>query len=161
MKKTITILYVLLLTSSHIFSQSFPQHHFKYNGGCSLENKLNTSDEKGNKVSVYECLIPSSESVVTAYRVNVITFKYVISDINEYYRSLKIEYSKLGETKNITLNGIKAVQVEEEIDIQGHLMKQISIATLYKNMSITLVLVSNDKSYRSLLETFKRNISFL
>jgi len=156
-----SILLLSLLSSLCCYGQTFPQHHFKYNGDCNLVSKMENTQSNGDKVSVYECLIPSSSSVVTAYRVNVITFKNSIYDVDEYYRKLRTEYSKQGTATNVTLNGKRAVQCEEVVDIQGHAMKQISIAVLYRNKSITLVLVSNDDAYLKYLQAFKSNFSFL
>lgn len=141
------------------YSQSINEHHFKYTGKCNLTNAINTFDKKGNKVSVYQFIVKTP--TVTIYRVNVISFKENITDTNEYFRSLKSEYSKLGSVSTTTINGMKALQVREKVDIQGYSMKQISISTLYKNKSITLVLVSNSPEYESLLLDFQSKISFL
>ena len=159
MKKILSTISVLLFLYSTSFSQTFNQHHFKYSGICSLQNALNTTDSKGNKVAVYQCL--NQASSVSIYRINVITFQTVITDIDEYFSSLKKEYSNLGTPTATNLKGKKAVQLVENVNIEGHSMKQISISTLYKNKAITLVLVTNSSSYNTLLTNFKNQFSFL
>lgn len=159
MKKILSTISILLFLYSTSFSQTFNQHYFKYSGICSLQNALNTTDDKGNKVAVYQCL--NQASSVSIYRINVITFKTAITDIDEYFSSLRKEYSNLGTPTATTLKGKKAVQVVENVNIEGHSMKQISISTLYKNKAITLVLVTNSSSYNTLLTNFKNQFSFL
>ncbi len=159
MKKILSTISILLIFNSTSFSQTFNQHHFKYSGICSLQNALNTTDGKGNKVAVYQCL--NQASSVSIYRINVITFKTVITDIDEYFSSLKKEYSNLGTPTETNLKGKKAVQLVENVNVEGHSMKQISISTLYKNKAITLVFVTNSSSYSTLLTNFKNQFSFL
>lgn len=153
---TIGILFFCLLNS---FSQTFRQHNFKYDGVCNLESAINTVNEKGDKVATYQCVKQSS--TITVYRVYVISFKATIIDIEEYFRSLKKEYSNLGTPTSTTLKGKKAVQLVENVSIEGHSMKQITISTLYKNKATTLVLVTNSSSYNNLLSNFKNQFSFL
>jgi hypothetical protein len=159
MKQSITIICILFVTYFNSFSQTFSQQNFKFDGVCNLQNAVNTVDENGNKVTVYQCV--NQASSITVYRINVIAFKATITDIEEYYRSLKKEYSNLGTPTSTTLKGKKAVQVIEDITIEGHSMKQISVSTLYKNKAITLVLVTNSSSYTTLLSNFKNQFSFL
>lgn len=159
MKKILSTISVLLILASTSFSQTFKQHYFSYSGLCSLQNVLNTTDAKGNKVAVYQCLNQSSS--VSIYRINVINFKTVITDVNEYFSSLTKEYSNLGTPTETTLKGKKAVQLIENVNIEGHSMKQISLSTLHKNKAITLVLVTNSSSYNTLLTNFKNQFSFL
>jgi len=159
MRSKLLVISIFAFFNFTSYSQTFSLHHFKYTGNCNLENALNTVDEKGNKVTVYQCLVQSP--AITIYRVNVITFKENITDTDEYLRTLKIEYSKLGSTSSTTLNGIRAVQVKEDVNIQGYSMKQISTATIYKNKSITLVLVTNSPSYDTLLTDFQSQFVFL
>lgn len=159
MIKQLFISTLLLFSSTALFSQTFSQHSFKYQGSCSLENAVNTTDGNGNRVSVYQCINQSSS--ISVYRVNVISFKALITDTEEYFKSLKREYSNLGTPISTTLKGKRAVQVVENVTIEGHTMKQISVSTLYKNKAITLVLVTNSSNYNSLLNNFKNNFSFL
>lgn len=159
MKQTILIICILFVTYLNSFSQTFNQQSFKFDGVCNLQNAVNTVDENGNKVTVYQCV--NQASSITVYRINVISFKATITDIEQYYRSLKKEYSNLGTPTSTTLKGKKAVQVIEDVTIEGHSMKQISVSTLYKNKAITLVLVTNSSSYSTLLSNFKNQFSFL
>ncbi len=158
--KKFTIIWIFILALSMTsLSQAFTQHNFKYQGSCTLETAVNTNDANGNKVAVYQCVNQSSS--ISVYRINVITFKAIITDTEEYYKSLKREYANLGEPTSTTLKGRKAIQVIENVNIEGHSMKQISVSTLYKNKAITLVLVTNSSNYSSLINSFKNNFSFL
>ncbi|MBC7749339.1 MAG: hypothetical protein H7Z76_12320 [Methylotenera sp.] len=159
MKQLIITICILFVTYFNSFSQTFSQQNFKFDGICNLQNAVNTVDENGNKVTVYQCV--NQASSINVYRINVIAFKAIITDIEEYYRSLKKEYSNLGTPTSTTLKGKKAVQVIENVTIEGHSMKQISVSTLYKNKAITLVLVTNSSSYSTLLSNFKNQFSFL
>ena len=159
MKRSIIIFCILFLTYFNSFSQTFSQQNFKFDGVCSLQNAVNTVDENGNKVTFYECV--NQASSVTIYRISVIAFKGTITDIEEYFRTLKKDYSNLGSTTSTILKGKKAVQVIEDVTIEGHVMKQISVSTLYKNKAITLVLVTNSSSFMTLLSNFKNHFSFL
>ena len=159
MKQSLITICIIITFYFNSYSQTFGQQSFKYDGACSLKNAVNNIDANGNKVTVYQCV--NQSSAITIYRVNVIAFKSVITDTEEYYRSLKNEYSNLGTPTSTTLKGKKAVQVIENITIEGHSMKQISISTLFKNKAITLVLVTNSSSYNTLLATFKNQFSFL
>ena len=152
MKKPLAIIFILLLSYITSYSQTFSQHNFKYDGVCNLQNEVNTVDGNSNKIAVYQCVNQSSS--ITVYRVSIIFFKVTITDIEEYFRSLKREYSNLGTATLSTLKGKKAVQLIETVTIEGHKMKQISISTLYKNKAITLVLVTNSSSYNTLLTNF-------
>ena len=146
----------IIKTSS---SQTFSKQNFKYTGKYVLQNVLNNTDDKGNKIAFFQCI--NKSSTITVYRVSVITFKSIISNSTEYYSQLKTDYSNLGKTNTTTLKGKKAMQVIENIEIEGHSMKQISISTLYKNKAITLILITNSQSYNNLLENFKQHFLFL
>lgn len=141
------------------FSQTFSQQNFKFDGVCNLQNTVNTVDDNGNKVTVYQCV--NQASSISVYRIDIIAFKATITDIEEYYRTLKKEYSNLGTTTATTLKSKKAVQVIEDVTIEGHSMKQIRVSTLYKNKAITLVLITNSSSYSTLLSNFKNQFSIL
>lgn len=159
MKSKIIVLSIsfALIFSAH--AQTFNKEGFKFDGDCTLKYALSTSNDNGDKINAYQCI--SQTSPMINYRVQVITFKDVITDIDEYFRTLKIEYSNLGTATTTTLKGKRAVLVIENINLQGHALKQISVSTLYKNKSITLVLVTNSASYKTLLEEFKNQFSFL
>ena len=159
MKKVLITISILIISYYTSFSQTFNQHHFKYSGICHLQNALNTTDAKGNKVAVYQCLNKSSS--VSIYRINVISFNTIITDTDEYFRSLWTEYANLGTPTSTIFKGKKAIQLIENVNIEGHRMKQISLSTLYKNKAITLVLVTNSTSYNILLTNFKNQFSFL
>jgi hypothetical protein len=74
---------------------------------------------------------------------------------------LKADYSKLGAASFITFKGRKAVQVTENVTIEGHSFKQHSISFLYKNKALTLVLVTNSSSGTVLREKYKTNFDLL
>lgn len=151
---------ISILSSFVVSSQTFSQHHFKFNGSCILENVISSVDDQGNSVSAYQC-VNQSPSVATAYRINVITFQKPVIDMEGYFRGVKNEYSKLGVTTSTTLKDKRAVQVIEDIYVQGQAMKQISVSTFYKNKAITLVLITNSSSYSTILSKFKNQFSFL
>lgn len=157
MKKIILLLTLqLIITAS--YSQTFSEHNFKVQTICTLTSALNTVDGE-DKVNVYQCVDQSSS--ISIYRVNVITFKKQITDNETYLNKLKADYSKLGAASFITFKGKKAVQVTENVTIEGHSFKQHSISFLYKNKGLTLVLVTNSSSGTVLLEKYKTNFSLL
>jgi hypothetical protein len=156
MKQYILILCILISTNS--FSQSFIDYGFKYDGDCSLQLAMNNKDASGNDVAVFQCVNQSTTTSI--YRIITISYKKRITDQEEYYKKLKLDYTKLGRTSNTTLKEHKAIQVFENVTIQGNSMKQISISTLYKNIALTLVLITNTSSYESLLSEFKNQFSY-
>jgi len=156
--KMIILLLTILLSAEVSFSQTFTEHNFKVQTICALTSALNTLDGD-EKVNVYQCIDQSSS--ISIYRVNVITFKKQITDSETYLNQLKADYSKLGAASFITFKGKKAVQVTENVTIEGHNFKQHSISFLYKNKALTLVLVTNSSSGTVLLENYKTNFSLL
>ena len=159
MKRVLLTIYLLCLVFFVSYSQTFNKQNFKFDGICNLENVLNSVDENGNNITVYQCSDLSNS--VTIYRIIVLTFKEKITDIDEYYRSLKKEYSTLGTPTSTTLKGKKAIQVVEDVLIEGHNMKQVNVSTFHKSKAITLVLITNSSSFSSLLSNFKNQFSYL
>ena len=157
MKKTVSLLTLLIILNVS-FSQTFTEHNFKVQTVCTLTIALKTVDGE-DKVNVYQCIDQSSS--ISIYRVNVITLKKQITDNETYLNKLKADYSKLGAASFITFKGKKAVQVTENITIEGHSFKQYSISFLYKNKVLTMVLVTNSSSGTVLLEKYKTNFSLL
>lgn len=152
-------LLALLSLPVYLHSQTFLNNNFKFAGNCSLVKYIDTYDEKDNKVTAYECRSHIPESAI--YRVFVISFKAVITDVGTYYRVLKDEYQQKGAVSNTTIKGVKAVQVIENIVLEGVPLRQISTAILYKNKSYTLVLLTNSAKYSQLLQAFKNSITLL
>ena len=157
MKYTLT--FILTLLFSNMFSQTFPTSNFKYTGPCSMARGVDSYDGKSNKVTSYECRSHIPESAI--YRVIVIDYKVTIRDVATYYSSLKSQYAKQGKVSNSTVKGVQAVQVIENVVIEGVSLRQVSTAILYKNKSITLVLLTNSEKYSQLLQSFKNSISLI
>lgn len=159
MKHKLIVVLTHLVLSSAAYSQTFLNNDFKFAGNCSLVKYIDTYDEKDNKVTAYECRSHIPESAI--YRVFVISFKAFITDVDTYYRVLKNEYQQKGSVSNTTIKGVKAVQVIENIVLEGVPLRQISTVILYKNRSFTLVLLTNSAKYPQLLQAFKNSITLL
>jgi len=91
----------------------------------------------------------------------VILFAKLITDKEQYIRSVYADYSKQGRVKMTTLKGLKAVQVEEDVVSDGVSLKQISVSILYKNRAITLVLTTDSYPYGDLLKILTDSFSLL
>jgi hypothetical protein len=117
------------------------------------------NDGKGNLMDVYQCRSTSPKRAY--YRINVILFAKLITDKEQYIRSVYADYSKQGRVKMTTLKGLKAVQVEENVVSDGVSLKQISVSILYKNRAITLVLTTDSYPYGDLLKILTDSFSLL
>jgi hypothetical protein len=158
MRRILLLLTTLLFAINFSYAQTFTEHNFKIQTVCALTSALNTIDGE-DRINVYQCIDQSSS--ISIYRVNVITFKKQITNNETYLDKLKSDYSKLGPASFTTFKGQKAVQVIENVVIEGHSFKQYSISFLYKNKALTLVLVTNSSSAGALLEKCKTNFSLL
>jgi len=147
------------LLQTTITGQTFTNYGFSVNCGCSLQNAINTVDDEGNNVLAFQC--SKTTAVVVIYRVNVIQFTKNIVSSSSFYASLRKSYSSLGAVTNTTLGGKEAVEVVENLMINGNRVKQVSISTLHRNNSITLVLVTNSSEYSSLVKEFKGQFKLL
>jgi len=148
---------MFLVQFPKLYSQTFSEHYFSVSEKCKLVEVLDTY-EGNDKLTVYQCVDGSSTNI---FRVIVTTFHKKITDSDAYYRQLKSEYSKLGQTDEIRVKGKKAIQTIENIIIEGQKNKQVSVAMLYKGKSITLVLVTKSSNYTALIDRFKNNFTFL
>jgi hypothetical protein len=138
--KKIIVLTLIAFCATQAYSQVFKKHNVTISFTCSLQNILNTNDGINN-VAAYQCV--TEDDFIDMYRLTTIMFAYPITDFNTYIESLKDEYSAQGTVKETTLGGKRAVQVKEDIVVQGIKLTQYSIATLHKNQSITIVYVTN------------------
>ena len=154
MKKVIVLILITFFTLK-TYSQVFEKHNVTISCACSLQNIVNTNDGV-NDVAAYQCV--TNNDFIDMYRLTTITFKNQITDFNTYIESLKDEYSLQGTVKETTLGGKRAVQVKEDIIVQGIKLTQYSVATLHKNQSITIVYVTNRKENLK-LESYKRSIT--
>jgi hypothetical protein len=155
--KHLIFLTIFFVNSVNIYSQTFNEHYFTVNEKCKLIQVLDTYD--GNdKIVVYQC---SDGETSDIFRVIVTAFNKKITNTDTYYNTLKSEYSKLGQIKEITINGKKAIQVVENILIEGRKHKQVSVAMLHKGKSITLVLVTKSVNYTDVINRFKSNFKLL
>ena len=152
--KVILLTLTLLFTTHLSYSQTFKGHNFKVVEVCNLENVLNTGEG-----SVYQCIDQSS--AITIYRVIFRGFKEQITDTETYFNDLKRLSSKTGAATFTTVKGKKGVQVNENVTVEGHNLKQLSVFFLHKNKSIQIVLVTNSSASLVLFEKFKTNVYFL
>ena len=157
MKKIKLFFSAFTLMVIQAYSQEIPQHNFSFNGTCSMEKTLSTKDDKGNDVIVYQCINQNGE-IVDVFRVIIIEFNYTISEKDTYIESLKKEYSALGATKEVSFQNHRAVQYDETVSIEGHLLKQRSTTILYKNRSYAFTLVSNSGYFDALNSKFLQQI---
>jgi hypothetical protein len=149
---------IIFFIPAALLSQSFPAHHFRVSMDCSLTSVLSTNTDEG-KVDVFQCMEESPS--IAVYRINVISFNYPITELDAYFKNLEVEYASIGRTSRSTLAGKRAVEVWEDIVVEGRRFRQISVSTLYKNKAITLVLVTNSQQEAQLLQKFQRNFSLL
>jgi len=109
MKKTFATINFLFLIFIVGYSQTFTKEKFKFEGNCNLENLVNTLDDNGNKVTAYQC--SEQQESTNIYRVYIVAFKEKITDVAEFYRTLKKGYATLGNTTLSTIKGKKAIQL--------------------------------------------------
>jgi hypothetical protein len=150
---------LVISLSLSVQAQDFTEQSFKYDGACALKIQI-SKVENGSKITVSQCITQSS-SVTTLYRVNVIAFKTEGRDREKFLASIKEAYALLGTTSSTTLKGEPAVQLIEDVTIEGYVMKQITTTVLYNNKSIAIVLATTASSYNKLLTAFKKDFSFL
>ena len=158
MKYLLVLLAFVITTTTS--AQNFPQCGFTYSGEPKLSSVGNFAQYDGQKSEVFQSII-QKESGIIVYRIIATPFKEKITATEIYYSGLKQKYEKLGATSFTTLDNNKAVKVVEDVYIEGIPLKQISIATLHQNKSITAVLLTNYPNYNELMSNYINKISLL
>ncbi len=157
-KMIISTCFVLNLYSA--VSQTFTDLDFKYAGDCELKIQNTNADKYGNKGFVYQCFTKSS-SLVLLYRLNVVAFVEKSRDNEKFLARVKSDSELLGTTISTTFEDQPAIQLSEDVIVEGYKIKQVTITTLYKNKSFTFVLGTTASNYNKLLAAFKKDFSFL
>jgi len=140
------------------FVQAAPGDGLEYTGSFEMEEAINTSDTDGSKVKVLQYIRQNGENKVDVFRINMISFPYAITDTVAYYSSLVSEYASVGTVAEITILGKKAVQVDENITIEGVPLRQRSTSLLHRNINYTFVLTSNSENFENLNSEFLKDI---
>lgn len=160
MKNSCSALLLLLICNTSLFSQNITKFGVSISTKCKLDLYTTNNTAPGEKMSIYQCSVSSGNNM-TIYRLNIIEFNNPVTYSDSYINDLKSQYSAVGKSSIIAINGKKVVQVEENQYIEGNLVKQVSLSTVHKGNSVTFVLVTTLSNFQPLLADFKANIKFL
>lgn len=137
----------------------FNASEYKYFSEGILNQELDNFDQNGNKVDVFQSIENTDESNIQVRRVTTIQFKEFIQDTASYFKSMYEESEKIGITRYKFLNGIKAIESTEIINIEGNQLKQKGLSFFRNNTSISYYFISNSKNFDVLFKEFEESIS--
>lgn len=140
------------------FIQTKPGDGFVYNGSFNMEEALSTTESTGEKIKVLRYVRENVNSEVDVFLVNMISFPYEIADTLTYQSSLLIDYQKIGTASKVNFKGKNAVQVDEDVFIEGLRFKQRSTSLLHRNIAYTFILTSNSSNFIGIYKQFLDDI---